>query len=52
MTDAFTNYSDQILTIFGLAVFVIFFTGVVIWVFRKSQKGYFDSMAQLPLSKD
>jgi cbb3-type cytochrome oxidase subunit 3 len=52
MREAFQNYSDQSLTAFGLIIFVVFFTGVVLWVFRKSQKNYFDSMAQLPLSKD
>lgn len=39
------------LTLIALLIFIIFFVGLLIWVFRKSAKKRYQKMAKLPLSQ-
>ncbi len=47
--EAFLNYSDQNLTIFGLFIFVGFFVGLLFWVYRKAMNSHYNYMSQLPI---
>ena len=47
--EVFQNYTDQHLTILALFIFLSFFVGLIIFVYRKSKTHHFNYMSQLPL---
>lgn len=49
MQDGLKHFSDTYLTSIGLLIFFIFFVAVIVWVFRKGSKSFYNHAAQLPL---
>ena len=49
-SQAFTHYTDQLLTSAGLVIFFVFFVGVVFWVYRKGSKEVYNHLDKLPLN--
>ncbi|HEX7673211.1 MAG TPA: cbb3-type cytochrome c oxidase subunit 3 [Bdellovibrio sp.] len=49
MKEGLAYFTDTYLTVIGLAIFMLFFCGVLIWVNRKMAKGFYKEMEQLPL---
>ncbi len=47
-----TLFTDIGLTLIGLMIFVVFFVLMIFFVFRKSGKGHYEKMAQLPLEEN
>jgi cbb3-type cytochrome oxidase subunit 3 len=50
--ELFKNFNDQHLTIIGLFIFVVFFLGLLIQVYRRSQSSHYNYMSQLPISEN
>jgi cbb3-type cytochrome oxidase subunit 3 len=50
--ELFKNFTDQHLTIIGLFIFVIFFLGLLIQVYRRSQTPHYQYMSKLPFSEN
>jgi cbb3-type cytochrome oxidase subunit 3 len=48
--DLFKNFTDQHLTLIGLFIFVVFFLGLLIQVYRKTQTTHYKYMSKLPIS--
>lgn len=52
LREAFRYFNDETLSLIGLIIFVVFFIGLLIWVFLPSQKKYLNKMKHLPLQED
>jgi cbb3-type cytochrome oxidase subunit 3 len=48
--ELFKNFSDQHITIIGLFIFILFFFGLLIQVYRRSQSAHYQYMSKLPIS--
>lgn len=48
--DGLTYFTDTHLTILGLVIFLLFFTGVLSWVSRKNVRDYYKNMEHMPLN--
>lgn len=44
-------FTDTHLTVIALVLFFCTFLGIVLWTFRKSARGHYEEMANLPLDE-
>lgn len=47
--EALKYFTDTHLTALGLLIFLVFFVGVLFWVYRKSSTELYSKLEQLPL---
>lgn len=52
LRNAFTHFTDSHLTMIGLIIFVLFFLGLLLWVFLPFNKKHYQRMKKLPLQGD
>ena len=48
--EAFKNYSDIKTSILGLGIFLVVFVLASLWSYRRSARGFYEQMGNLPLS--
>lgn len=51
MRQGLSYFTDTQLTLAGMIIFLVIFTGVLFWVFRKSGQAHYSKMEMLPLTE-
>lgn len=49
---AFANFALTYLPVLGLAIFLIIFIGVCVWVCRAGSNNFYEELSQIPFEKD